>query len=44
MHGVIYAFATTLARAIRAKETSSAEVVQAYLQRIAAISPAQCGM
>jgi Amidase len=34
------ASATALARAIRAKEVSSAEVVQAYLQRIEAVNPA----
>jgi amidase len=38
MHEVIYASATALARAIRAKEVSWAEVVQAYLQRIAAVN------
>jgi amidase len=40
MHDVIYASATALAQAIRAKEISSAEVVQAYLERIAAVNPA----
>jgi amidase len=40
MHDVIYASATTLARAIRAKEISSVEVVQAFLERIAAVNPA----
>ena len=40
MQEVIYASATTLARAIRTKEISSAEVVQTYLQRIAAVNPA----
>jgi amidase len=40
MQEVIYASATALARAIRAKEISSAEVVQASLQRIAAVNPA----
>jgi amidase len=39
MDDIIYASATTLARAIRAKEVSSAEVVQAYLQRIEAVNP-----
>jgi amidase len=39
MHDVIYASATALAQAIRAKEISSAEVVQAYLQRIEAVNP-----
>ena len=40
MHDVIYASATALARAIRAKEISSVEVVQAFLERIAAVNPA----
>jgi len=40
MHEVLYASATALARAIRSKELSSTEVVQAYLQRIAAVNPA----
>jgi Asp-tRNA(Asn)/Glu-tRNA(Gln) amidotransferase A subunit family amidase len=40
MHEVIYASTTALARAIRAKEISSAEVVQAYLKRIASVNPA----
>jgi amidase len=39
MHDVIYASATALARAIRAKEISSAEVVHAYLQCIEAVNP-----
>jgi amidase len=39
MSGLIYASATALARAIRAKEVSSAEVVQAYVERIAAVNP-----
>jgi amidase len=39
MNDVIYASAAALARAIRAKEVSSAEVVQAYLQRIEAVNP-----
>src|SRR3989454_93701 len=39
MDDIIYASATTLARAIRAKEISSAEVVHAYLQRIEAVNP-----
>jgi amidase len=39
-HEVIYASATALTRAIRAKEISSAEVVQTCLQRIAAVNPA----
>jgi len=36
---LIYTSATTLAAAIRAKHVSSAEVVDAYLQRIAAVNP-----
>jgi amidase len=39
MNDIIDASATSLARAIRAKEASSAEVVQAYLQRIEAVNP-----
>jgi amidase len=39
MSEFIYASATALARAIRAKEVSSAEVVHAYLQRIEAVNP-----
>jgi amidase len=39
MHEVIYASTTTLARAIRAKEVSSAEVVHADLERIEAVNP-----
>jgi amidase len=39
MHDIIDASATALARAIHAKELSSAEVVQAYLQRIEAVNP-----
>jgi amidase len=39
MNDIIYASATTLARAIRAKDVSSAEVVRAYLQRIAEVNP-----
>jgi amidase len=39
MHAVIYASATALARAIRAKEISSAEVVHACLERIEAVNP-----
>ena len=39
MDDVIYASATDLARAIRAKAISSAEVVQVYLQRIEAVNP-----
>ena len=40
MHDVIYASATALARAIRTKEVSAVEVVQASLQRIAEVNPA----
>jgi amidase len=40
MHDLIYASATALARAIRAKEVSATEAVQAYLQRIEAVNPA----
>jgi amidase len=40
MHDVISASATALARAIRAKEVSAVEVVQASLQRIAEVNPA----
>jgi amidase len=40
MNDIIDASATALARAIRAKEVSSAEVVQVYLQRIEAVNPA----
>jgi amidase len=40
MQEVIYTSATALARAIRAKEISSAEVVQASLQRITVVNPA----
>ena len=36
---LIYASATALAKAIRTKQVSSVEVVQAYLQRIEAINP-----
>ena len=36
---LIYTSATTLAKAIRAKEVSSEEVVNAYLQRIEAVNP-----
>ncbi len=39
MHDIIDASAASLARAIRAKELSSAEVVQAYLQRLEAVNP-----
>jgi len=39
MDDVLYVSAATLARAIRRKEVSSAEVVQAYLQRIDAVNP-----
>ena len=40
MHDLIYASATTLARAIRAKEVSAVEVIQASLQCIAEVNPA----
>jgi len=39
MDKLIYASATALARAIRAKEVSSEEVVDAYLQRIEEVNP-----
>ena len=39
MDQLMYASATTLAKAIRTKEVSSKEVVDAYLQRIEAINP-----
>jgi len=39
MNKLIYASATALARAIRAKEVSSEEVVDAYLQRIEEVNP-----
>jgi amidase len=39
MDELIYASATALARAIRAKEVSSEEVVDAYLQRIQEVNP-----
>ncbi|HEY7358827.1 MAG TPA: amidase family protein, partial [Ktedonobacterales bacterium] len=39
MEHIIFASATTLARAIREKQMSSREVVEAYLQRIEAINP-----
>jgi amidase len=39
MDDIIYASATTLARAIRTKDVSSAEVVHAYLERINAVNP-----
>jgi amidase len=39
MHELIYASATALAQAIRAKEVSSQEVVNAYLERIEAVNP-----
>ena len=39
MDELIYASATTLAQAIRAKKVSSAEVVNAYLQRIETVNP-----
>jgi len=39
MNELIYASVTALAKAIRAKEVSSREVVDAYLQRIEAVNP-----
>lgn len=39
MEDLIYASATVLARAIRDKEVSSEELVNAYLQRIEAVNP-----
>jgi amidase len=39
MEELIYASAASLAKAIRAKEVSSREVVDAYLQRIEAVNP-----
>jgi amidase len=39
MDKLVYASATALARAIRAKEVSSEEVVDAYLQRIEEVNP-----
>jgi amidase len=39
MNELIHTSATALARAIRAKEVSAAEVVQAYIQRIEAVNP-----
>lgn len=39
MQEIIFASATTLARAIRERQVSSQEVVDAYLTRIAAINP-----
>ena len=39
MHELIYASATTLAKAIRTKEVSSEEVVKAYLARLEAVNP-----
>ena len=39
MDELIFASATALAKAIRAKEVSSREVVDAYLQRIEAVNP-----
>jgi amidase len=40
MHELIYASATALARAIRAKEVSATEAVHAYLHRIEEVNPA----
>src|SRR3989304_8031221 len=39
MHDLIYASAAALAQAIRAKEVSSQEVVEAHLRRIEAVNP-----
>ncbi|MEM7133879.1 MAG: amidase [Chloroflexota bacterium] len=39
MENLIFASVTAIAQAIRAKEVSSVEVVQAYLQRIEAVNP-----
>ena len=39
MEDIIYASVTDLAQAIQAKEVSSVEVVQAYLDRIAVVNP-----
>ena len=39
MEELIYASATTLAHAIRDKQVSSQEVVEAYLKRIEAVNP-----
>src|SRR5262245_18362608 len=39
MEELIYASATALAKAIRAKEVSSVEVIEAYLRRIEAVNP-----
>lgn len=39
MNEFIYASATAIARAIRSKEVSAAEVVHAYLRRIAEVNP-----
>jgi amidase len=36
---LIYASVTALAKAIRTKEVSSREVIEAYLQRIEAVNP-----
>ena len=40
MDEIIYASATSIAQAIRDKRASAAEVVEAHLQRIAAVNPA----
>ena len=40
MDEIVHASAATLARAIRANQVSSAEVVDAYLRRIEAVNPA----
>ena len=39
MDEIIYASATSLAQAIRDKRVSATEVVEAHLQRIAAVNP-----
>lgn len=39
MDEVVYASAVSLARAIRTREVSAAEVVAAHLERIAAVNP-----
>jgi aspartyl-tRNA(Asn)/glutamyl-tRNA(Gln) amidotransferase subunit A len=39
MEDLIYSSATSLARAIREKEVSSSEVVNAHIERIEAINP-----
>lgn len=39
MDELIYAPATALAKAIRTKEVSSVEAVEAYLRRVEAVNP-----